>query len=50
MTYTVTDSEPCAAGYRVELEDEDGKVAQHTSYHTVQADAEAEALIIWNPS
>ena len=50
MTFEVTESEPVDAGYLVNLEDEDGNAATHTSYHTVKADAEAEALAIWNPS
>tara|TARA_R100000049_G_C1900023_1_gene50374 strand:- start:60 stop:212 length:153 start_codon:yes stop_codon:yes gene_type:complete len=50
MTYIVVDSEPCDAGYLVFLDDEDFNPATHTSYHTVKADAEAEALAIWNPS
>lgn len=47
MAFVIVNSSPVPAGYQVELENDAGNKATHTSYHRNQVDAEAEALAAW---
>ena len=48
MIYKLVSSEPIPSGYKVVLENEEGKQAQHNSYETTASAAERDAVKLHN--